>query len=379
MKIIQVVPHVYLEAQGPSYSVPRLCEALASRDTLVELHVLSPEPQSQPKGYTRYTHPAWPLMHRLGLSPAMRKALQATVSNADVLHNHSLWMMPNIYAGTIKRPKGCVLVTSPRGTLAPWALQRSRWLKKLTWAAGQRKALHGADCLHATAVSEYREFRDLGLKAPVTIIPNGVDMPPYERPRVKTSPVRRLLFLGRVHPKKRVDVLLRAWARLQDLYPDWELEIAGPDNSGYLAEMKNLAKVLGCNRVTFPGAVYGSEKIRMYQSSDIFVLPTYNENFGMAVAEALACGVPAIVTKGAPWSGLQDHDCGWWIESGEEPLVECLKHALGLNSEKLRDMGLSGRQWMESDFSWTHVAGMMLTTYNWLLGRGEVPPWVELR
>src|SRR5690606_27143605 len=138
---------------------------------------------------------------------------------------------------------------------------------------------------------------------------------------------RRLLFLARIHKKKGVDVLLNAWRRLEERHPDWELTIAGPDDGGYLDGMKQLAAALQLRRVDFTGPVYGERKSTLLQSSDLYVLPTHSENFGMTVAEALAHGVPAIVTKGAPWQGLEDHQCGWWIDLSEDSLAACLDQA----------------------------------------------------
>lgn len=378
MKVIQVVPCINEEAQGPSYTVPRLCDALADEGAQVALHVLMPVPVKQSLAFLRYSYPVLPIFQKLGISPEMRKALEIAVKESDILHNHSLWMMPNIYAGTVVKGMQCQLITSPRGTLSEYALSRSRGLKKLVWGLGQSKALSRAKCIHATAESEYHDIRRVGLKAPVAIIPNGIDIPFYEAKPDNSDRMRRVLFLGRIDPKKRVDVLLNAWASVQDKFPDWELHISGPDNGGYLNQMKALAGLLGAKRVSFTGPLYGTEKNRAYYSSDLFVLPTHSENFGMAVAEALAHGVPAVVTKGAPWSGLESYGCGWWIEGGEGPLVECLNHVLALPNSELQTMGMLGRKWMDQEFSWRHVGNMMYQTYSWMLGNGPLPDWIIL-
>lgn len=377
IKSIHIVPSINTEASGPSYSVPKLCEELGGQGEKVELHVLSPAPANPSfQQYTIHAHPAWPLVPRIGISPHMHKALIKSAKTAQIIHNHSLWMLPNIYPASAVKGTRCRLVTAPRGTLSEYALNRSRWLKMAVWAFGQGNVLRSSACLHATAEIEYREIRRKGLRAPVAIIPNGIEIPPDQNHENNSKQSRRLLFLGRIHPKKGIDVLLYAWSVVERKYPDWELHIIGPDNNGYLSQMRALAKDLLIERVVFPGPVYGSEKSRAYWSANLYVLPTHSENFGLTVAEALVHGVPAIVTNGAPWEGLEKENCGWWIDVGVEPLVECLREAMSKKPEDLAEMGMRGRQWMERDFSWDRIGKMMHKTYEWVLGGGAPPEWV---
>lgn len=378
IKSLHIVPSIYTEASGPSYSVPKLCEALARQGEAVELHVLAPIKKSTTKLYAVHGHRAWPVVKRLGISPPMHKVLKQAAKEAQIMHNHSLWMLPNIYPLLAIRNSDCRLVTSPRGTLSEYALGRSRWLKKILWGLGQGNTLKKSSCLHATSEMEYREIRRKGLKAPVAIIPNGIEMPSEQKQDKIVKELKRLLFLGRIHPIKGIDVLIRAWAKIEKQFTDWELCILGPDNDNYSARMNSLAKDLTIKRINFAGAVYGSAKSQAYWSADLFVLPSYSENFGMTVAEALAHGKPAIVSKGAPWQGLETHGCGWWIEVGEAPLTECLREALTLSPEEMAKRGALGRAWVERDFSWPRVGEMMHKTYLWLLGDGLSPDWVRV-
>ncbi|GIW56238.1 MAG: hypothetical protein KatS3mg082_2642 [Nitrospiraceae bacterium] len=211
----------------------------------------------------------------------------------------------------------------------------------------------------------------------MAVIPNGIDVAPYEKPAESTEGRRRLLYLGRVHKKKGIDLLLRAWRALEPKYPEWELIIAGPDEGGYLDEMRRLAAELGLQRVGFSGQVYGEEKLRMYRSADLYVLPTYSDNFAVTVAEALAAGTPAIVSKGAPWSGLEKEGAGWWVDIGVEPFVAALERALAQPPEVLRAMGVRGRAWMIREYSWEAIGRQMALVYRWLLGEGERPSCVR--
>ncbi len=283
--------------------------------------------------------------------------------------------MANVYPGQVAG-SSCLLVASPRGTLAPWALRQGRWRKRLMWWSGQARTLRRAACLHATGEAECENIRNAGLSAPVALIPNGVDMPEKTTAKSSGRP-RRLLFLGRIHPVKGVDVLLRAWRQVQDRFSDWQLHIVGPGEGGYREQIRRLGLELGVERVSFPGPAYGQAKSAAFHAADLFVLPSHTENFGMAVAEALAHGVPAIVSRNAPWTGLATHGCGWWIEAGPEPLVDCLRQALALPAAELERRGNEGRAWMERDFSWNRIGEMMRDTYHWLLTSEAAPSWVK--
>jgi glycosyltransferase involved in cell wall biosynthesis len=378
VRAIHVVPAIDEEASGPSYSVPSLCRALVASGVEVHMHVLARGVPALWQDLSIHQHAEYPgIFRRIGVSPAMRKALRlAAQESPSIVHNHSLWMMPNVYPGFAVTGTRSRLVTSPRGVLDPWALRRSRWRKRIMMTLVQRRTLERTDCFHATSDAEYRDVRDAGWRAPVAIIPNGVDIPVLP-PRIASSS-RKLIFLGRLHPKKGVDILLQSWSVVAGRFPQWELLIVGPDEAGYGREMERLAATLGAPRVVFRGSVYGETKWRELAASSLFVLPTHAENFGLAVAEALACGVPAIVTRGAPWQGLKREGCGWWIDHGAPQLIECLESALARSEVELSAMGLRGRDWMRREFAWPRIGDMMALTYRWILEGGVAPEWIRL-
>lgn len=377
MRVIQVVPAISEEAAGPSYSVPRLCESLIGAGVDVQLATLDWAPTGVNIPYLKsFPVAGWP--RRLGRSPKMNHWLkqQADSGQLDIIHNHSLWMMPNVYPGWVVRHSRSQLVVSPRGTLSAYAMNLNKLQKKIFWRVLQGSALRASSCFHATAESEYEDIRRLGFKQPICILPNGIDVPPLEE--TPNSGRRQLLFLGRIHPKKGIDILLHAWQVVERQFSDWDLHIIGPDNGGYLAEMQALAKQLQLKRVLFVGPLFGEDKLRIYRSASLFVLPTHSENFGMTVAEALAAGTPAIVTKGAPWDGLEKQGAGWWIDIGVDPLVVCLEQALATTPTRLAEMGRAGREWMLRDYSWERIGAQLSGVYRWLLEGGEPPPSVRL-
>lgn len=377
MRVLSIVPDIAVEASGPSYSVLRLCESLIEQAQDVTLAVLDWTPLAAPIPFVKaFALGAGP--RRLGRSPAMRRWLfeQLAERAPAIVHNHSLWMMPNVYAGQFAKRYDIPLIVSPHGTLSPWALQSGSLVKRLFWPLLQYPAIQAARCFQATCESEYQDIRRLGFRQPVCCIPNGIDLPPFVP---KAANARRtLLFLGRVHPVKGVDLLLRAWQTVAPRFPDWDLRLVGPDNQGYLSKMLTLSETLELKRVTFCGPRYGKAKWQAYADAELYVLPTHSENFGISVAESLASATPAIVTHGAPWSGLPVHQAGWWIERGVDALIACLEDALGRAPDDLAAMGRRGRAWMQEDFSWSRIGFKMIETHDWIIHGTNRPAWVHV-
>lgn len=377
MRMVHVVPHIDQEAAGPSYSVPRLCEALAARGHDVELSCLAA--RGAIPGVRLDVHPQWPVLGRFAISTSLAHALHGKAHEVDIVHNHSLWSMVNVAAGWVVPGRHAKLVTSPRGTLSPWALGRTRALKRLLKPL-QWRALTRADLLHATSEVELGEIRALGFDAPVAVVPNGIDIPAH-RGRTGNGMQRTLLFLSRIHPTKGLDQLLRAWQELQAAHPDWRLVIAGRGEEGHVRDVVALASTLQLKRVEFPGPLYGEHKTHAYREADLFVLPTHSENFGMVVAEALAHGCPALVSRGAPWSGLASERCGWWVDRDVATLTSSLDQAMQTPRAELAAMGMRGRAWMQRDFSWETVAERMESAYSWVCSgsRDTAPPCLRMQ
>ncbi len=386
MRVVQIIGTLAREAAGPSYSVRRLAEALAERGHDSEILSLGEPGEMWTRGVrsriVACDRPRLPGAGTLLASRDLKRAIDDAASCGAVLHSHGLWRMPNIYPARAARCHGGALIVSPRGMLSQAALAFSRWPKRAFWYAAQRQALAAATCLHATGEAEAADIRAAGLKAPIALIANGIDVPAESevvaaKARRTTSATRTLLQLGRLHPIKRIDRLLEAWARLEAGHPDWRLRIVGPSEGGHGEQLAALAAQLGLGRVTFEASLFGDAKDAAFRDADLLVLASDSENFGMVVAESLANATPVITTKGAPWPGLATHGCGWWVDHGTEPLATALAEAMALPRQRLDDMGRAGRQWMIDEYSWARIADDMEAVYRWARGEGDPPATLQ--
>ena len=220
-----------------------------------------------------------------------------TFGDVDVLHDNGIWLPHNHALAAVARASRVARVTSPRGMLAPWALNHKALKKKLAWWFYQKRDLASANMLHATSEAEGADIERLALGPRVVVIPNGVfwgDMPaPRASPCVNGR--RTALFLGRLYPVKGLPLLIDAWAKVRP--PGWRLVLAGPDEQGHKAELEALIEKSGLGDVvTFTGSVAGKDKAELLSGAELFVLPSLSESFGMAIAEALAAGKPVLTT-----------------------------------------------------------------------------------
>lgn len=290
----------------------------------------------------------------------------------DVVHINCCWTPGCAFAQKWAQQLGFKVVLTPHGMLEPWIMSRHYWTRKLPglWLY-QKQAIVKADCLHATAESEKENLLKLGYNDKIAVVANGIDVDSIE---MKATWKRKntILFLSRVHVKKGANFLIEAVAHLKDELQGYVVNIAGEGDEGYIAELKAQALKQGVGEMmNFRGGVYGDEKWQLFKNADLFVLPTYSENFGIVVAEALACGTPVITTKGTPWQDLEDCHCGWWTEIGTDAIIETLRRFLILNDDELEVMGRNGRKLVEEEYSAEKMAKDMMGVYNSLCTIGK--------
>lgn len=369
--ILQIIQGVSNLSAGPTYSVARLAEELVRIGERCEVSALGGPPADWPSTVRLVRYDEW-LAQKLGVSFEQWLALRKLSAEESVLHGHGIWRAANLFPLWLPTTHRAKLMVSPRGMLSEWSLNHKRLRKMPFWLALQKPALARVDAFHATAQIEYEDIRRAGFRQPVAIIPNGVEIPPIENVRKR----RKLVFLSRIDPKKGLEMLIGIWARLASDYPDWDLVIAGPLGDRYADTVQALAAESRAPRLLFAGQVSGLGKHILLSSASLFVLPTYSENFGIAIAEALAHGTPVVTTTGTPWRELSDRGAGWWVAPSIEPIEAALRTAMSLSMPALAEMGQRGRTWMEADFGWRQIAVNMQATYDWLLNRGSKPDFV---
>jgi glycosyltransferase involved in cell wall biosynthesis len=354
-----------------------------------------------------------------GWGCAFRRLVEEEAREADVVHNHGLWLAANCYARRGANKAGKPLVISTRGMLEDWSLGRSKMRKRVAWMLFERENLRSAKLFHATAVSEAESiqkylsvtFTITFTKPPIVIAPNGVDIPEQipnrkalEARFAKLRGKKWILFMSRVHPKKGLLELAKAWIQLRGAHRDWELVIAGPEqDKGYAEKVRAELKGEG----VWTGELGGEEKWTALGNAGFMVLPSYSENFGIVVAESLAAGRPVLTTTGTPWGeaakppikikmkmreggpsfapnlavsggaseggyagwdmNLERNGCGVICEVNG--LNEALRKMFSFSDTELDEMGARGRKMVTEKFSWKAAAETILDAYKELVDR----------
>ncbi len=377
MNLCHIVPSLEQQHGGPSRSVRALCRALAGLEHDVSL--LSTEPAAPCAGthvvegrLTTQIFPRdWP--QRLCPSLGLRRAMDAAAP--QIVHHHALWLRTLHYAHMRARRSDLPLVVSPRGMMSAWAWRHRGLRKRISRALIHPGALDAVRGWHATSTEEAAEIRALGFKQPICVAPNGVDAPASGELDVagahwrETCPEvngrRVALFYSRFHQKKRVLELIDLW--LEHGPKDWLLLLAGiPED--YTPEMLEayVRKMSGGGRVrVFDGA----GRPAPYAVASLFLLPSHNENFGLVVAEAMAHGVPVLVTDTTPWRQINDRQLGWCVpwEKFGATLAQVTQQA----DQSLRQRGRAAQAWVLREFAWERAAATLTDFYARLLANGR--------
>jgi glycosyltransferase involved in cell wall biosynthesis len=318
-------------------------------------------------------------LHDVGLKGSGFSGLPLSSMN-DVVHIHGLWTPFEWRAYREARARGARLVISPHGSLEPWALGHKRIKKLAAWVLYQKRILQRADLLVASTDFERDNFRSLGLTAPIAVIPVGVDTSDRTADVVEPDMSERekiVLFLARLSPKKGIPDLLQAWSMIDR--HGHELHIHGYGSDSYRAYLeKRIAALKIGHHVKLCGPIYGEEKWKKLQQSSIYVLPSYSENFGITIAEALLSGLPVITSKATPWGELASRGLGWIIDNDEAQLRDALSCAVSTDSERLRMVGNEARDYAQN-YLWPPIVDRYVEAYKWVATPGtEKPDWVSL-
>lgn len=362
---------------GPPRSVLSLCQHL--RGIGVDARVLTTTadgPHEVPDGIvrtgsydgvpTRYLPRAFP--RRFFGASGLFRALDEELSSCDVAHLHGLWNIPVVTAGLVARRKRVPYLVSPRGMIQPAAIRRRRGGKRFAFRVLERRNLAAAALLHATSDEEAEELRRLGLGERVFVSPNGVALPPVPprpgefRRKWNIPPEAPLVaFLGRVHPVKRIDLLLEAVSQIRAELPEIRLAIAGPDEGGHTDDLQRRFRHVGQN-VIWTGPLGQEEKWGLLGDATVSAVCSDTESFGLSVVEAMAAGTPVVVTKTCPWEEIERRRCGFWVDQSP-PAIAAALCTIVSNPDAAREMGDRASELARERYGWGPIAADMAARY----------------
>ena len=329
----------------------------------------------------------WP--RRWYRSSTLARELASEISSFDLMELHDAWAHTSFKSAQIARRADVPYIIMPNGVfMHAW---RYRTFKKRAYSMliGNRM-LENAACLHVASEMEAEGCRKAGIQTPITIIPNGIDPDSFETlpdpeeaesrwPILKNRPV--VLFVSRISRVKGLDQLIPLWSNLSRTaaYKDALLVIAGPDDYyGYQKVVEDMIDRYNLNsKIFLTGMVRGREKLSLMNRADIFVLPSYSENFGIVVAESLACETPVITTTGTPWKQLQSENIGRWVPPKKNELDLAIRELLDMSESQRQGMGRRGRKLVLENYNWNTIVRSHLTLYNCILRGKEIPLYPE--
>lgn len=377
--ILHVAPAYYPATYwgGPTFSTYNLCNSLVKQPGIV-IDVLATDtagpalndrvrvtgsPMRYAEGYDVFFAPK-----RVGIdiAPSLLPRLWRRARKSDLIHITGTYSFTTLPALIVARLLDKPVVWSPRGAIQAtdeWSGAGNRAVKqafhKVARLLAPKRLL-----IHATSEDEAAACRRQLPDLEAFVSPNGVDCPellPSRLPIGLGDPVR-LVFLSRLHKKKGLNILLEA---LKALPPRFTLDVYGTGEASYVTRLEEMIGELGLKcRVTLHGHVDGKAKQAALFSGDIFVLPSHSENFGIAIAEALAHGLPVVVSNKTPWKDVQTRGCGAWIENDPDSFREGI---LGVASNDIRAMGRLGHEWMKTSFGWEALGSQMVDAYRKLI------------
>lgn len=360
MKVLTLITSIDLTYGGPSRSVPMLVKGLAEIGVDITLMTIRSENMN-----LHALDGTTAKVHILEQNYSVKEMEQFVIKGGfDIIQNQSMWDICYHQMAKIARKYGIPYISTPRGMLEPWSLSQKRWKKKIALALYQMRDLQLSACIHTTADSEAQHIKDLGVKSPCVVVPNGIETEGYPCRTSMEGIKKQVLFLSRIHEKKGIELLIDAWKSLKNEFQEWSLVIVGNGEPSYIDILRERIANSGLNNcVTIKDPVYGNDKVSLYQSSSIFILPSFSENFGMVIAEAMSCGVPVITTKNCPWEFLNDTKTGWCIDLSVEELEQTMREAMSLDDSTLYEKGQQAAQLVRHRFDYKETAKKMSETY----------------
>ena len=389
MKILMVIPALGEVYGGPTKIVLELAKSIAKLNVSVDIvathangstNLDVPLNQWITKDGYRIQYFSYLDLFDYKFTGSMTKWLFKNVSNYDIVHTNAIFSYPILAAHWICQFRKVPYISAPHGMMEPWALAYKAWKKKLYFSFLEKPLLQRSQALQMTASTESRHVKSLGLKTRLVFIPNGIhreDFASLPSPEIfyqefpQTRNKTLIIFLGRIDPKKGLDLLAPAFAQALKEFPDAHLIVAGPDNTGFLPTAENYFIKAGCrDAVTFTGMLTGTLKYAALAAADIYVAPSYSEGFSMSVLEGMATGLPCVITTGCnfPEAGMAKAASIVDIDAGKiaDALIQLLQEPIAA-----QEMGDRAREFILDNYTWDRIAAKMVAVYQDIQGQGR--------
>ena len=386
MKVLQVIASLAPSWGGPTRVVISLADLLQERG--IRCRIVAPEfPPGEvvlrPRSSEYEVFPCkWLCRWWKGYSPPLMSRLAEIAKDFDLIHIHELWHYANFAAFRAAKKENKPFVITLHYALDSWRLNHKALRKKIYLRLIQRKILNSASAFQALTLKEAENIRAFGLSQPVAVIHNGIFPKDFENlprpeqfeslyPQLRRKKV--LLFLGRIHPMKGLDLLVNSFANVVSKRDDVALVVAGPDE-GYRSKVERFLKAKGIReKAIFCGILSGEEKLAALSRADIFVLPSYSEGFSIAVLEALACGIPVVISESCNFPEVRKAKAGLVVDLNIEKIAQALDTLLG-NRELRVEMGKNAKRLVVENFSWDNVADEIALWYRDVLSGEKLAP-----
>ncbi len=381
MKILVVVPALGSVYGGPSKSVVELTQALGNRGIDIDLVTTNANGSDSldvplncwiAKEFYRIQYfPYWAIKD-YKISFSLTKWLWNNVKNYDLVHTNAIFSYAILPAYWACQKDRVPYIVTPRGMLEPWALSYKAWKKLFYYRLLEKPALNRANAIQMLASTEAKRTESLNLKAPFTIVPNGIhrqDFEPLVSPELfyqkfpETKNKQLIIFLGRIDPKKGLDLLANAMGKIHDQFSQAHLVIAGPDNIGFLNTAKNYFSEAGClDKVTFTGILTGRLKYSALSAAEIYVAPSYSEGFSMSVLEGMASGLSCVITTGCNFPEAAELNAAYEVDIDADKIANALTKCLQ-NSQEAKAMGERARKLILEQYTWDSIAAKLIDVY----------------
>lgn len=391
MKILIVIPALGSVYGGTSKIAIELAQALGKQNIEVDIVTtdangserlnVSVHTWVEEKYYRVKYFPYWG-WDDYKMSWSLTKWLFQHVTDYDLVHSIAVFSIPNLIAHWLCQLNNIPYVMNPQGMLEPWALSYKAWKKRTYYNLIEKPILQRANAIQMLSSSEAKNVEPLNLKAPTIIIPNGLHRNDFEKlpdpelfyqqfPNTRNKTL--ILFLGRIDPKKGLDLLSTAFSKIHAQFPETHLILAGPDNIGFLPTAKNYFANLGCSEaVTFTGMLTGSFKYAALAAAKIYVAPSYSEGFSMSVLEGMASGLPCVITTGCNFPEAAKANAAYVVDIDADAIANALNQCLQ-SPQQANEMGTRARQLIFEQYTWDSIANKLIQVYTNIIQNQPIP------